>query len=734
MTKDGLVSRADFAWLAAAVARLFNKPLDIRSFGANHPAPHSPAQLALALRDLGIEVEPNAGTQRRAGTLGWIGWQRVASADVEPAHTDLSAVAEPTATLLEPILIERDANGVARMHAPRASVALERASKGEAKLDLIETWALRLAEIAPPVEDEGAAEPRAAPAGDAAPAKPFGFSTIWREVIQHRSIWRHVLLASLAIQVVGLGTPLLTQVIIDKVLVHQTISTLVVVAAALVVFMLFTSAMTWVRQYLVLHTGNKIDAVLGDQVIGHLLRLPVPWFERRPTGTVIARLHGVETIREFLTGAAITLVLDLPFLLIFLAIMFAYSWQLSLIALGITILIAILSAAVTPALRRRLDEQFMAGARTQAFTTEYVAGYETVKAMQLEPQLRRTYGNLLASYLSATFSTKQLGNTFNTIAGGLEQLMTLSILVVGALIVMRNEGFTIGMLVAFQMFASRMTQPMMRIVGLWQEFQQASIAVKRLGDLMNAPAEPHDALPSRASQSRPAAVSVEAVGFRYGSNQPWTLQDFSLALAPGQLTVLTGASGSGKSTLTKLLLGYRRPESGRIRLDGRDIAFLAANELRAAFGVVPQETVLFSGTILENLQLAKPDASFEDICAACKLAEIHEAIEQLPQGYATPLGEHGVGLSGGQRQRIAIARALLRQPRVLIFDEATSALDTETAEAFARTVNALRGRTTILFIAHHVPRGLRVDQLLRIGETPRPTAPSSATGTGQHRA
>ena len=302
---------------------------------------------------------------------------------------------------------------------------------------------------------------------------------------------------------------------------------------------------------LILHTGNRIDAVLGSQVFRHLLRLPLPYFEFRPTGTLVARLHGVETIREFVSGAAVTLILDLPFLLIFLAVMFAYSWQLSLIAVGLLGLISILSFLVAPVFRDRLNQQFMLGARNQSFLTEYVSGMATVKSLQMEADIDRKYGDYLAQYLASGFSTKQVGDTYNVIANGLEQVMTLSILIVGALLVMQNDGVTVGMLVAFQMFASRMSQPLLRLVGLWQEFQQANIAVQRLGDILDMPQEPHTLTPSRenAGQGR---IDLSHLAFRYSEHHPWLYRNLSLTLKPGHLTVLMGPSGSGKSTLAKL--------------------------------------------------------------------------------------------------------------------------------------------------------------------------------------
>jgi len=273
------------------------------------------------------------------------------------------------------------------------------------------------------------------------------------------------------------------------------------------------------------------------------------------------------------------------------------------------------------------------------------------------------------------------------------------------------------MLVAFQMFASRMAQPMLRLVGLWQEFQQASVAVKRLGDFMDLPIEPYTMVPAR-SRGAAGHIEISGLGFRYTDQHPFVYRNLSLSLRPGQLTVLMGPSGSGKSTLTKLMLGFYPPTEGQIMIDGRDLRNLSANELRQFFGVVSQETVLFAGTIYDNLIMANPHASFEQLMDACRKAEIHDVIECLPQGDQTVLGEHGVGLSGGQRQRIAIARALLKQPAVLVFDEATSSLDVETSEHFARTVNQLKGNSTILFITHQAPRGLEFDAVIRLGEKP----------------
>ncbi|MGH9959078.1 MAG: peptidase domain-containing ABC transporter, partial [Pyrinomonadaceae bacterium] len=551
---------------------------------------------------------------------------------------------------------------------------------------------------------------------DGLPAKRFGFRWFVPELLKHKRIWREVLTASLIIQLMALAAPLFTQIVIDKVIVHHTQSTLAVIAVGLSVFLIFTAALSWARQYLVLHTGNRVDAVLGSHVFTHLFRLPVRYFERRPTGTLIARIQGVETIREFISGAAVTLILDFPFMFIFLAVMFWYNATLSLITVGVLFLMVLLSFAVTPVLRRRLNQQFLLAARNQAFLTEYVVGMETVKSLQMEPQLEKRYGEYLASYLASSFATRALSNSYNVAANTLEQILTVAILCVGAWMVMTTAAFTIGMLVAFQMFASRLSGPVLRMVGLWQEFQQAGIAVKRLGDVMDAPAEPYSLIPSRETVSK-GKIEIRKLSFRYGENLPFLYQNFDLTVQPGALIALMGASGSGKSTLAKLLQGFYPPNEGQILIDGRDIRYLSVNELRSHFGIVPQETTLFSGTIYGNLLLGDAHASFEQMIQACKLAEIHEVIEALPQGYQTEIGEHGAGLSGGQKQRLAIARALLKRPRILIFDEAASHLNAEIAAQLAQTINRLKGKVTILFIAHQFPKVMQVDEIVKIDES-----------------
>jgi subfamily B ATP-binding cassette protein HlyB/CyaB len=708
---EGYLETQNALWLLGSLAAFYRQPFDVELVMKRFSPPFDLPSLIEALEAFGL----------KAGLVAWPqdDWQSLpvpAVVFLTAPNASGNAITQPpdtpspanTSTALTPALIVKHSdNTLAWVRPGQTSPEPISAEVARAQCAPI---TLLVAEAEPPLTESTSQTET-----PAEQQKAFGFSWFVPELLRHKNLWRDILLASLAIQLVGLATPLFTQVIIDKVIAHQSESTLIVLGVALVVFMVFTSGMSWMRQYLVLHTGSRIDAVLGEKVMRHLLRLPLPYFEARPTGTLVARLHGVETLREFVSGAAVSLVLDLPFLLIFLAVMFSYSWQLTLIALGILALIVTASLVMVPVFRERLDRQFLLGARNQAFLTEYLAGMPTVKSLQLEPVVDKRYGTYLAQYLSAGFATRQVGNTYQVVAGGLEQLMTLSILIVGAWYVMQNVGLTVGMLVAFQMFASRMSQPVMRLVGLWQEFQQASIAVKRLGDILDMPQEPITLTPQRTAGGA-GHIEIKDMGFRYSEQYPWLYRNLRLSISTGKLTVLMGPSGCGKSTLAKLMQGFYFPQEGQITIDGRDIRQLAANELRAYFGVVPQETVLFSGTIYDNLIMAHPHAGFEDVIAAARAAEIHEVIEALPQGYQTEIGERGTGLSGGQRQRIAIARALLKRPKVLIFDEAISNLDHQTAEHFAQTINRLKGKVMMIFITHQVPKGLQVDEVVNMGQ------------------
>jgi len=709
-----MLDREGFVWALSAMCELnriaFDPALVLQRFGA----PYSTVTLERAARSLGFRVAVRRARARqfvklkgacialltpRANVPGQFAEGASVSAgtkrDVGTGETSnvLGSASDGEALRLTPALVLR-ADG-------ERVLALEQGEVSPREFALAD-FDTRFSGI---IVQYGLATKKPSDPDALGAAKPFGFTWFIPELLKHKRIWRDVLLASFAIQLMALATPLFTQVIIDKVIVHRTTNTLLVIAAAMAMFVLFTGAMTWVRQYLILHTGNRVDAVLGQRVLEHLFQVVFPYFQARPTGVIVARLLGVESIRTFVAGAAVTLILDCPFLLIFLAIMLYYSWELTLIAVSVLALIVALSFAVAPLIRDRLNAQFLLGARNQAFLTEYVSAIETVKSLQMEPKLVDRYGAYLADYLRAAFRTRQLSNTYNVIANGLEQILTLAILVVGAMLVMENAGLTVGMLVAFQMFASRLSQPMLRLVGLWQEFQQAAISVARLGDIMNAPAEPTTLAPAKIAASQ-GVVEFDKVSFRYADERPYVVRDLSFTVTPGSCFLLTGKSGSGKSTVAKLLLGFYPLTEGTIRIDGRDARHFAVNELRQYFGVVPQETVLFSGTVYDNVVAGSATVSAQDVEQACRAAEIHDFIETLPQGYQTEIGEHGAGLSGGQKQRIAIARALVRRPRVLIFDEATSNLDNETAEQLGTTIARLAAHVTVIMITHQAPVSL----------------------------
>jgi len=677
---------ADLAWAFASLCNLLRVPFDARLFLQRFPPPASVATLSLAALALGLRVRncTLAPAETVSQSAPRLALRRLGNGGIRVALL-LSAQHG------ELLLAERDRE-------PR-SVKFE---------EFAESFEPELLQIEVPVSAH------AEPAEIA--TRPFGLWAFVPELLRHRSVWRDVLAASAAMQLIALAIPLCTQVVIDKVVVHHAASTLIMIVAVLGLFVLFNAVLGYVRQYLMLHTGNRIDGALGARVFDQLLRLPPRYFESRSTGTIVARLHGVETIREFLTGAAASVVLDVPFVLIFVGIMAWYSMPLTLVALTLIALLGGLSAVLTPALRHRINEQFFAGARNQAFVTEYVSAMDTVKALQMEPQLAKRYATNLEQYLRAGFATRQIANLYSVSASALEQALTVSILAAGAWLVMTSDGaFTIGMLVAFQMFAARLAQPALRLAGLWQEFQQAAIAVRRLGDLMDAPSESYALRPSHSHEGA-GRIEIQNVSFAYSNAHAPVFENFNLRVEPGSCVALLGPSGSGKSTLGRLLLGFYVPTVGSVRIDGRDTRQLSANELRLQFGVVPQETRLFSGTVHENLAAAQPHASFAEIIEACRMAEIHDVIEALPQGYQTMLGEHGVGLSGGQKQRIAIARALLRRPRILIFDEATASLDRETAEALGRTISRLRGKVTMLFIAHQLPETLAVDVTTKLDQ------------------
>lgn len=520
-----------------------------------------------------------------------------------------------------------------------------------------------------------------------------------------------ILAASFVIQLFGLVTPLFTQVIIDKVLMHKSLSTLHVLAIGMLIMIVFEAILSIIKTHVMAHTSNRIDVALGARLFRHLLHIPLRYFELRRVGDTVARVRELENIRQFITGSSINVVLDLLFTIIFIAVMFIYSGLLTCVVLAILPLFIALSIVLRPMMRSRLEDKFDRGAENQSYLVEAVTGVQTVKAMALEPVFYRRWEEQLARYVTASFRTTHLSGIAGALGQIIQKLSTLSVLWVGAYLVMKGD-LTVGQLIAFQMLSARVISPVLRVVQLWQDFQQVGISVERLGDLINTKAEP--AL-NPSKMSLPAIkgnVRLESVRFRYNLDGPEILRNLSLDIAPGTTVGVVGRSGSGKSTLTKLLQRLYIPESGRVLIDGVDLQQADPMWLRRQIGVVLQENFLFNGTIRENIAIHMPSAPMAHIIEMAKLAGAHEFILELQEAYDTQVGERGAALSGGQRQRVAIARALMANPRILIFDEATSALDYESERIIQENLSKICKGRTVFIIAHRLSTIRHADTIL----------------------
>ena len=532
-------------------------------------------------------------------------------------------------------------------------------------------------------------------------------------VHKYRGLLSEVLLASFFIQLFALISPLFFQVVIDKVLVHRSMGTLDVLVVGLVAIALFETMLGILRTYLFSHTTNRIDVELGARLFRHLLALPIAYFQARRVGDSVARVRELENIRNFLTSSALTLVIDLFFTVVFVAVMFLYSPLLSWIVLGSLPLYIAISAASTPLFRRRLDEKFRRGAENQAFLVECVAGAETLKAMAVEPQMQRRWEEQLAGYVASSFRVLALGNVASQIVQFVNKIAMAGILYFGAKLVIEGE-LTVGELVAFNLLAGRVSQPVLRLAQIWQDFHQARLSVERLGDILNTPAEPVYSPGRTALPAIKGDVAFEHVTFRYRIDGPEVLSDVNLKVPAGQVIGIVGPSGSGKSTFSKLVQRLYVPESGRVLIDGVDLAQIDPSWLRRQIGVVLQENVLFNRSIRDNVALADPAAPIERVVAAARMAGAHDFILELPEGYDTLVGERGGSLSGGQRQRIAIARALMSDPRILIFDEATSALDYESERIVHQNMAQIARGRTVFVIAHRLSALRLADRILTI--------------------
>jgi subfamily B ATP-binding cassette protein HlyB/CyaB len=542
---------------------------------------------------------------------------------------------------------------------------------------------------------------RASLAGELA---KFDFTWFIPAVVKYRKLLGEVLLVSFVLQLFALATPLFFQVVMDKVLVHRGMSTLDVMAVGLLVVSLFEVALSGLRTYVFAHTTSRIDVELGARLFRHLLNLPLAYFQARRVGDTVARVRELENIRQFLTGNAITLVLDLLFSVVFIAVMFYYSPLLTLVVVLSLPCYLGLSLAITPLLRARLNEKFNRGAENQSFLVETINGIDTVKAMAVEPQMTRRWDNQLAGYVAAGFRTASLGTIAHEGVNLIGKLVTIVTLWLGARLVMEGQ-LSMGQLIAFNMLAGRVATPVMRLAQLWTDFQQTGLSVQRLGDILNAKTETAGGAAGTAKGALPpiaGRIEFDNVVFRYRPDGPEVLRSIALTIKPGEVIGIVGRSGSGKSTLTKLAQRLYLPERGRVLVDGIDLALADSSSLRRQIGVVLQENMLFSRTIRENIALADPGLPLEAVIQAAKLAGAHDFILELSEGYDTPVGEHGSTLSGGQRQRIAIARALISNPRILIFDEATSALDYESERIIQNNMKAICQGRTVLIIAHRL--------------------------------
>ncbi len=541
--------------------------------------------------------------------------------------------------------------------------------------------------------------------------RKFDISWFVPVFIRYKKLFAEVLVASFFIQLFALITPLFFQVVIDKVLVHKGLTTLDVLAVGLLGLSLFEIILTGLRSYLFSHTTSRVDVLLGARLYKHLMALPLSYFESRRVGDSVARVRELDSIRQFLGGSTLTLVIDTFFTTVFFAVLYYYSPLLTAVVFASIPVYVVLSAVITPLLRRRLEEKFTRGAENQAFLVESVTGVQTLKALAVEPQMQQRWEEQLAGYVKSAFNAGFIGNIASQSAGFVNKVTIVLILWIGATLVMNGE-LSVGQLIAFNMIAARISGPILRLVQLWQDFQQAGISVQRLGDILNTPTEP-GYNPGRATlPALSGDVYFDHVTFRYAHDRPSVLEDISLQVRPGQVVGIVGRSGSGKSTLGKLIQRLYVPESGRVMVDGVDLALVEPAWLRRQVGVVLQENFLFNRSVRENIALADPGVSMDRIIASAKLAGAHDFILELPEGYDTLVGEQGANLSGGQRQRIAIARALISNPRILIFDEATSALDYESERIIQNNMRDISRGRTVFIIAHRLSAVRHADRIL----------------------
>lgn len=529
----------------------------------------------------------------------------------------------------------------------------------------------------------------------------FGFRWFIPTILKFKKQMIQVLLAALILQILGILTPVMTQVVVDKVLVNKSLSTLNVLTVGIAVVYVYELILSLAKNYLFTHTTNRIDVMLSDKLFRHLFALPMKYFESRRVGETVARVRELDSIRNFLTGTPLSSVIDLAFIIVYIVVLFFYSVPLTGIVLCSIPVYAVLSAAVTPLFKKRLDEKFETGANTQSFLVEAISGVQTVKAYALESKFEDKWGDLQAEYVKAGYRTSMVSATAGSVGQFIQKTFDLLILFFGAKAVM-DGSFTVGQLVAFRMLSGRVSGPVLRLVQLWQEYQQAALSVKRIGDIFHTPVEPAFSENQMAIPKLNGNIIFDKVRFRYNPEGGEVIKGMSFSIEAGTIVGIVGRSGSGKSTVSKLIQRLYVPEGGKISIDGMDIAMVNPAMLRRQIGVVLQENFMFNGTVAENIAIHCPSAGIAQIVAAAKTAGAHEFIQELPNGYNTVIGEKGIGLSGGQKQRISIARAILNNPRILIFDEATSALDYESESIIQNNLKEICRNRTVLIITHRL--------------------------------
>lgn len=529
----------------------------------------------------------------------------------------------------------------------------------------------------------------------------FGIKWFIPTIIKYKKPLLEVLLAAFVMQLLGIFSPMITQSVIDKVLTHNSLNTLDVLAVGLIIITIFEAMLSIARNYVFSHTTSKIDVILSCRLFRHLFALPLRYFESRRVGDTIARVRELENIRRFLTGVPLNTLLDTLFIIVYVIIMYFYSVTLTNVTLLSLPILAGITAVITPILKERLDDKFKAGANQQSYLVEAVNGVQTIKSFAVEPGVQQKWEGMLADYTTANFRTTMLGSTAGAVAQLVQKCFDIAILYFGAKLVMEGK-LTVGQMVAFRMLSGRVSQPVMRLVQMWQDFQQTSLSIKRLGDIFNSKTEPsRDGGQTKLPNIR-GNVIFDKVSFRYRLDASEVIKNMTFQIPENRIIGVVGRSGSGKSTISKLIQRLYIPETGRIMIDGIDLSLADPSWLRRQIGVVLQESFLFNASIRDNIALQNPAASMEEIIAVAKIAGAHDFIVELSEGYDTMVGEHGTGLSGGQKQRIAIARALLMNPRILIFDEATSALDYESESIIQRNLKQICKNRTVIIIAHRL--------------------------------